>query len=263
MLACSREPGGVAHMRIIVTLMCLFIFAQPALSAGDDFFLVAKHSGKCAQVNGGSLDNGASISQWDCVAQANVVWQKVDVGDGYFYLKAKHSGKCAQVNGASHVNGAHVTQWDCLDQRNVKWRARFAGGVYVYLENMESGKCMQVDAASRDNRANISQWDCLDQGNVKWKILATSGEGSNVAAANALRDCIQMDDLDRKISGCTDTIRLNPNSARAYNNRAWAYFKMGKAVQGLPDAERSLALSVNNPFALDTRGHIFEGRFQN
>jgi len=39
---------------------------------------------------------------------------------------------------------------------------------------------------------------------------------------------------------------------------ASAYFKAGKAALGLPDAEKSLELSPNDPATLDTRGSIFE-----
>jgi tetratricopeptide (TPR) repeat protein len=51
---------------------------------------------------------------------------------------------------------------------------------------------------------------------------------------------------------------LDPKSATAYNDRAWYYFKAGKAAQGLPDAEKALTLALGYVDALDTRGHIFE-----
>jgi hypothetical protein len=164
-----QEPEGALVKRLV--LMSLLVFTCPAASMAQSLVLVAKHSGKCAQVNGASRANGANISQWDCVNQPNVHWRKMQLGDGRFYLVARHSGKCAQVSGASHANGAHITQWDCVDQRNVKWRQRPAGGGYVYLVNSASGKCMQVEQAANHNGANISQWDCVDQDNVKWQVL--------------------------------------------------------------------------------------------
>jgi tetratricopeptide (TPR) repeat protein len=44
----------------------------------------------------------------------------------------------------------------------------------------------------------------------------------------------------------------------AFNNRAWSYFKTGKAAQGLPDAERSLQLRPDDAPTLGTRGLIYE-----
>jgi hypothetical protein len=48
------------------------------VSVGNGYYFIkAKHSGKCAQVNGASQSNGAVISQWDCVDQNNVKWRLV------------------------------------------------------------------------------------------------------------------------------------------------------------------------------------------
>jgi hypothetical protein len=49
---------------------------------------------------------------------------------------------------------------------------------------------------------------------------------------------------------------MRPDFAVALNNRAWAYFRWGKAATGLPDVERSLELSPTSAHALDTRAHI-------
>ncbi len=51
-------------------------------------------------------------------------------------------------------------------------------------------------------------------------------------------------------------IAINPGFAVALNNRAWAYFKWGRAAQGLPDVERSLQLSPGSEHTWDTRAHI-------
>jgi len=54
------------------------------------------------------------------------------------------------------------------------------------------------------------------------------------------------------------TPQFQPKTAEDYNSRAWAFFKTGRAAEGLLDAMRSLELQPNYPHALDTRGHIFE-----
>lgn len=51
-------------------------------------------------------------------------------------------------------------------------------------------------------------------------------------------------------------IEMFPNFAVALNNRAWAYFRWGKAEIGLPDVEKSLRLAPTAPHSLDTRAHI-------
>jgi hypothetical protein len=93
------------------------------MQLGDGrFYLVARHSGKCAQVSGASHANGAHITQWDCVDQRNVKWRQRPAGGGYVYLVNSASGKCMQVEQAANHNGANISQWDCVDQDNVKWQ---------------------------------------------------------------------------------------------------------------------------------------------
>ncbi len=63
---------------------------------------------------------------------------------------------------------------------------------------------------------------------------------------------------DRAIAEYTHAIKLNPQYIKAYNNRAWAYFKWGKAAKGLPDANKAIELDPKYAYAYGTRGHIYE-----
>ncbi len=80
----------------------------------------------------------------------------------------------------------------------------------------------------------------------------------NQSAAFAMRA------LSHSLKGAYDTairdydqaIRIVPDFAVALNNRAWAYFKSGRAAMGLTDVEKSLALDPSSPHTYDTRAHI-------
>jgi tetratricopeptide (TPR) repeat protein len=61
---------------------------------------------------------------------------------------------------------------------------------------------------------------------------------------------------DTAIRDYDSAIQLVPDFAVALNNRAWAYFKSGRPVDGLPDVEKSLGIQPNSPHAYDTRAHI-------
>ena len=89
---------------------------------GEWFKLQAVHSNKCAQVNGASHENGAAITQWDCVNQRNVYWKQTSAENGSYYIINEASGKCMHVNGGGNENGALITQWECVNQPNVKWK---------------------------------------------------------------------------------------------------------------------------------------------
>ena len=123
-------------------------------------------------------------------------------------------------------------------------------------------------------------------------VLAVAVALPAPARADAAADCFS-EDLERRIQGCTElidrrdqsidlsyayamrglafsikgqydtairdydaAIALKPDFAIALNNRAWAYFRWGKAAAALPDVEKSLQLNPNSPHAFDTRAHI-------
>jgi tetratricopeptide (TPR) repeat protein len=63
-------------------------------------------------------------------------------------------------------------------------------------------------------------------------------------------------DYGRAIEDYTRSLTLTPNFATALNNRAWAYFRWGKAAMGQADVERALELAADMDAAYDTRAHI-------
>ncbi|HJQ60998.1 MAG TPA: RICIN domain-containing protein, partial [Vineibacter sp.] len=73
------------------------------------------------QVNQASLENGAPITQWDCVNQANVYWRLAPADNNLYYIVNRASGKCMHVHGGKNENGALITQWECINQYNLKW----------------------------------------------------------------------------------------------------------------------------------------------
>jgi hypothetical protein len=56
----------------------------------------------------------------------------------------------------------------------------------------------------------------------------------------------------------TQAIALKPDYAKAYNNRGWAYHLKGEDANGLPDAERAVALAPKQANHLGTRAEIYE-----
>jgi hypothetical protein len=135
------------------------------------FRLIAKNSGKCLHVNKASNENGANITQSQCVDQPNVQWQFVPANDPeYFFLKARHSRKCAHVHGSSKGNGANITQSNCVDEDNLKWRKKYLGNGEFHLIAKNSDKCAHVDGGSNANGANITQWNCVNKNNLKWRL---------------------------------------------------------------------------------------------
>jgi tetratricopeptide (TPR) repeat protein len=124
-------------------------------------------------------------------------------------------------------------------------------------------------------------------------VIATSWLSAPIAVADVINDCYS-GEYHRQISGCTAIIEdnsvgavekshaystralahsmrslygeairdydaaliLTPNAPIALNNRAWAYFRWGKAAMGTTDIEQSIRLAPLSGASFDTRAHI-------
>jgi hypothetical protein len=86
------------------------------------FYLVNLHTNKCAQVDEGSKEDGAAITQRDCKDQKHFHWYEGTTGlPGTTFLINRASDKCMHVHGGSNDNGGVITQWECVKQNNVRW----------------------------------------------------------------------------------------------------------------------------------------------
>ena len=144
---------------------------QPAGFTEHQYFrIIAKHSGKCTDVEGVRTDNGANVYQWDCHGGDNQAWKFVQKGQDYYMIVAKHSGKCLDVAGWGTQNGTNVIQWDCHGGNNQIWKVVPKGYGYYMIISKHSNKCLDVAGVSNQTGANIYQWDCHGGNNQLWKI---------------------------------------------------------------------------------------------
>lgn len=67
------------------------------------YTVAAVNSGKCLSVSGASVQNNATVVQWDCVNATNQEWRLVQKDSGYFSIEARHSGKCLSVAACEHT----------------------------------------------------------------------------------------------------------------------------------------------------------------
>ncbi len=110
----------------------------------------------------------------------------------------------------------------------------------------------------------LDDHDCFSSDNDRRIAGCTELIEQSGLAGQMLGSAYAMRALGYSLKGLYDTairdydeaIRLVPDFAVALNNRAWAYFKSGRAEAGRPDVERSLQLQPTSPHAYDTRAHI-------
>lgn len=151
-----------------------FVLPPRRPKSGKWYSLTAKHSGKCLEVGGGSMSNGAGVNQWDWCALPHQMWQFVEVAPEVYELRVRHSGKSLDVRGQSVENGARIQQYTWWGGGNQQWRLSPQADGSFALRAVHSGKVLDVGAASQHNGGELCQWQWCDAENQKW-LLAERG----------------------------------------------------------------------------------------
>jgi hypothetical protein len=131
--------------------------------------LVARHSGKCADVANASSADNAEIIQYTCGTGYNQQWWPKDLGNGYVQLQVRSSGKCLDVASGSTADNAKVIQYSCGSGTNQQFQFQDAGGGYYRIVARHSGKCLDVTSASTANSARVIQYACGSGTNQQWQ----------------------------------------------------------------------------------------------
>ena len=150
---------GVVHPVAVVAADVVRIEFVTTTS-GIQYNLVARHSGKCLDINGASTLDGAELLQWDCIGAANQVFVLVPAGGDYYQIVAAHSNKCLDVDtseGNDH-NGAEVRQMTCSGADNQQFRLEDAGDGYFKIKAKHSELVLDIYGKSTDNGAKVVQW---------------------------------------------------------------------------------------------------------
>ncbi|PAZ13994.1 alpha-L-fucosidase [Streptomyces sp. SA15] len=151
--------------------------AKPALVSttlpgdGTVYRLVARHSGKVADVEGARTANGTNVHQWPWLNQANQKWTFTSTGDGYYKIKGVGSGKLLEVADLSRADGGNVGIWSDAGAPQQHWAVTPTGDGNYFLINRYSGLSLGVDEASTTDGANIEQQPYASQTRQQWQII--------------------------------------------------------------------------------------------
>jgi Ricin-type beta-trefoil lectin domain-like len=127
----------------------------------DGVEIIAKHSGKCMDVEGAWTADAVRVMHGECHGGANQVFTMRPKGDGSsFELVPRHSGKCVDVAWADGADGAAIIQHGCNGGNNQAFRENFVVGTeYRKFEAVHSSKCLDVTGGSTE-WAPFQQWTC-------------------------------------------------------------------------------------------------------
>ncbi|WP_344219608.1 RICIN domain-containing protein [Nonomuraea bangladeshensis] len=170
-----------AMLTMLAILSAIAVSAAPAQAAvpaaGGVYQLKVTKSGKCLDVAGGSMDNGAQLQQWAC---SGATWQRftvVSAGSGLYTLRNVNSGRCLDVPDGAATSGLRLQQWGCGDglKANQLWRFAASGsGTYQVISNA-TGLCMSDQGASTVDGAAIIQETCTANSNKQWAFESAGG----------------------------------------------------------------------------------------
>lgn len=130
--------------------------------------LVARHSGKCADIPSSSRDDGMALTQYTCNGGGNQQWSELDLGNGYVSLIARHSGKCLDISDGSTADGAAAVQWTCNGGTNQQWQLQATDSGYVRIVARHSGKCLDVVSGATADGTAVKQYPCTGVANQQW-----------------------------------------------------------------------------------------------
>jgi hypothetical protein len=108
--------------RLTTTAAATLLTAATLLAPGSGAYaagavnIVAKHSGMCAAVSGGSVLEGAAIVQRACVPSYSQLWYLVYLGMGHYAIQSANSSKCMDA-----LNPDLVMQKTCTWSGTQSW----------------------------------------------------------------------------------------------------------------------------------------------
>ncbi|HLL37266.1 MAG TPA: RICIN domain-containing protein [Streptomyces sp.] len=124
--------------------------------------LVARHSGRCADVTSQSQWAGAQLKQYDCNGGGNQKFWFKPLGGGYHQLVARHSSLCLRENAST------VTQETCDASSAAQQWSLTTTGSYVNVKSRATGECLDVNGASTADSAAIITYTCNGGTNQQW-----------------------------------------------------------------------------------------------
>ena len=162
-------PMGAARLRITS-------FPQTGGSkswgtAGAQFRLQNRNSGKVLGVDQMSLADSANVVQFGDTGTADHLWQFVDGGSSTVKVKNVNSGKILGVDQMSTADSAPVVQFSDTGTADHQWQLIDPGNGYLRLKNLNSGKVLGVAGMSTADSAQVVQFTDNGSADHDWLLI--------------------------------------------------------------------------------------------
>ena len=128
--------------------------------------LQSRASGKCVDLPGGTVSDGAQAIQYDCHGGPNQQWRIDFASAANTQIVSRLSGKCLGADSANA--GRAVVQSRCSGSPEQLWRQDIVIDGTLF-RNIASGLCLDVPGASVANGAKLIVWTCHGGVNQTWR----------------------------------------------------------------------------------------------
>lgn len=139
--------------------------------------IICNKSGKYLEVEGGNIEVGSNVQQYDGNGTDAQQWVIKEAGDGYYYIVSKCNGLYLDVDNRNTVNGTNVKVYTGYISDAQKWRFMPLGtqtiddGEYYISTALDESKVLDIDAGEiSDNNANAQLWELLNLENQVFSL---------------------------------------------------------------------------------------------
>jgi len=133
-------------------------------------------------VHGGVAENGAKITTWNLVQQANLRWIIHSTNGGFYITTSVNQDFALHQHGGNNDNGGECTLWNRKthpNSTNIIVNFERTNDGYWLIKFLHSSKCAHVHGGGTANGTPITQWDSVDAPNLKWQFVPVEG-GNNI-----------------------------------------------------------------------------------
>ncbi|MFE2869101.1 RICIN domain-containing protein [Embleya sp. NPDC059259] len=173
-------PGTVAVAVSDPNVPAGFLRVKPSneLRINADRWVVMENKnapGKCLEIRGDSLENGAGANLWTCNNSATQKWGARYIGNDLYEFGNMNSSKCLEIRGDSTANGAEANQWTCNESPTQLWiwywdsvtNESFFGNSNSAAPN---SRCLEALSWGTSNGTSVGQWACHYGANQAWYV---------------------------------------------------------------------------------------------
>lgn len=163
---------------LILGSLALFACTKPktvssSVSAVTDgtFYIKSRMSGKCLDVNAGSIEQGVILQQWDCLNNNAQKFQVIPTSGGFVRITNVGSGKDLDALERGTNDGTAIQQYGYGGGDNQQWRLDPREEGSFAILGRASGRALDVSEKSMANGAKIQLWQDYNTANQQWFLI--------------------------------------------------------------------------------------------